>query len=123
MRLAIRVVLSMVVNGLLLAGPDCSSWGVPARGTSLRNWINIHGNQYLGWVRGSSTMVSRLLGLCYSMTRRLSGIIFATKLRLVLLLQRAMARNCCWAVEQPDKSLLIRHRRKEWLVNHVAFVF
>lgn len=43
-------------------------------------------------------------------------------LRLVLLLQLTMARNGVWAVEQPDKSLLIRHKRMDWLVNHVAYV-
>lgn len=40
----------------------------------------------------------------------------------MLLLQLAMARNCCWAVEQPDKSLLIRHKRMDWFANHVAYV-
>ena len=59
------VLLKTVENGLLLAGPDCSSWGVPARGTSMRNFVNIEGNLFLAWVRGSSTMVSRFLVLWF----------------------------------------------------------
>ena len=47
---------------------------------------------------------------------------FCHVLRLVLLLQLTMARNGVWAIEQPDKSLLIRHKRMDWFVNHVAYV-
>ena len=62
LRLALRVLLKLGQNGLVLAAPDCSSWGIPARGTSLRNFVNSHGNLFLPWVRRSSTMVSRHLG-------------------------------------------------------------
>lgn len=48
---------------MVMMGPDCSSWGVPARGTSLRSPINCYGNLFLDWVRRSNCMVSRTLGL------------------------------------------------------------
>lgn len=55
------VAVTMHVNSIASMGPDCSSWGLPARGTSLRSLINIHGNVLNGWVQRSSTMISRLL--------------------------------------------------------------
>ena len=41
--------------------PDCSSWGVPSRGTSLRNYINAAGNIGNSWVKGANVQVSRNL--------------------------------------------------------------
>lgn len=60
-RLALLVLREMIPNGLFLAAPDCSSWGVPARGTSKRNYINANGDLRLEWVSKSNTMVSRKL--------------------------------------------------------------
>ena len=56
-------VMAMPVNGLLLAAPDCGSWGLPARGTSLRSVINVHGRVGLQWIQNASCMVARMLRL------------------------------------------------------------
>ena len=40
--------------------------------------------------------------------------------RLVLVLLYMMSKNLVWVLEQPRNSLLVRHRRFEWFVNHVA---
>ena len=40
---------------------DCSSWGIPSRGTSLRNFINAAGNVCNSWVKGANLQVSRNL--------------------------------------------------------------
>lgn len=53
--------LQLPVNGLALFAVDCSSWGVPARATSKRSFINIHGNMFLQWVRDAGCMAARIL--------------------------------------------------------------
>lgn len=63
LRLALWVVARMPTNSLCLAAPDCSSWGIPARGSSRRNFINSSGHLFSEWVRGANTMVARKL--CY----------------------------------------------------------
>ncbi|CAK9081550.1 unnamed protein product [Durusdinium trenchii] len=93
--------MQMDANALGHCAPDCSSWGIPSRGTSLRNFINVAGNMFLPWIQGANMQVSRLV--------------------LVLLLM--MSRNLCWVLEQPRNSLLFRHRRFSWFTNHVAYVF
>ena len=55
----------MNVNSFVMMGPDCSSWGVPARGTSRRSLINPHGNVYLKWIRDSNRMISRKLAIIH----------------------------------------------------------
>ncbi len=55
--------LQLPVNGLALFAPDCSSWGLPARGTSKRSFINVFGNIFLAWVQDAGCMVSRILCL------------------------------------------------------------
>ena len=59
LRLALHCVMQLPVNGLGLLAPDCSSWGVPARGTSKRSPINVFGNIFLQWVQDSGCMVAR----------------------------------------------------------------
>ncbi|CAK9110923.1 unnamed protein product [Durusdinium trenchii] len=100
-RLAMWILIHTDSCGLFLAGPDCSSWGIPARGTSWRTRVNIHGNIFLAWVRGSSCMISRL----------------------VLCILLAMSRNIAWVVEQPHGSLLENHKRFSWMCNTVAWVW
>ena len=64
-RLAIHATLCIVPLGLLVAGPDCSSWTVVSRGTSQRSVVNPAGAVRLEWVRENNTTVSRLLRLHY----------------------------------------------------------
>ena len=66
LRLVLWVVLHMPVDSLGHLAPDCSSWGIPSRGTSLRNFVNVAGNVFLPWVQGANQMVSRNLGIAYS---------------------------------------------------------
>ena len=55
----------MVPDSLLLAGPDCSSWGIPARSVSCRSFINSFGNMSNSWVQQNNTLVSRKLNCIY----------------------------------------------------------
>ena len=60
-RLAIHTTMCLLPFGLLVAGPDCSSWTVVSRGTSWRTPVNPGGNLALEWVRNNNLAVSRLL--------------------------------------------------------------
>ena len=62
-RLVLWTVLHMPVDSLVHFAPDCSSWGVPSRGSSLRNYINVNGNVFSQWVRGANQQISRTLSL------------------------------------------------------------
>eukprot|EP00438_Fugacium_kawagutii_P035911 Skav206068 [mRNA] locus=scaffold288:586129:593113:- [translate_table: standard] len=57
--LVLATLLRMPVDALLHMAPDCSSWGIPSRGTSQRNFINVAGNVFNSWVRGANMQVSR----------------------------------------------------------------
>jgi hypothetical protein len=61
LRLTLAIAVNMMVNGVAMMGPDCSSWGLPARGSSWRSTINIHGFILSRWVQRSSMMITRLL--------------------------------------------------------------
>ena len=60
-RLVLWICMHMHPNSIGMMGPDCSSWGLPARGSSWRSPINIFGNVFSDWVRRSTSMVSRNL--------------------------------------------------------------
>ena len=60
LRLAVYLILCGLPNAVLNAGPECSSWVVVSRGTSLRNWINYRGNESLDFVGRANKMISRL---------------------------------------------------------------
>ena len=60
-RLAIHTTMCLLPFGLLVAGPDCSSWTVVSRGTSWRTPVNPGGHLSLEWVRNNNLAVSRLL--------------------------------------------------------------
>ncbi|CAK9060849.1 unnamed protein product [Durusdinium trenchii] len=92
--------MDMNPNGVACMGPPCSSWGLPARGTSQRTVMNIYGNIFSHWVRSNTAIVSRA----------------------VLLILVLLANNCLFILEQPRQSLLSSHRRFNWLVNYVAYV-
>ena len=69
LRLTVFTVLRMVPDGLLLAGPDCRSWGLPCRSTTGRSPINIFGWQELGFVSQANIMVSRFLAHMFALWR------------------------------------------------------
>lgn len=51
----------MPVGSLVHLAPDCSSWGIPSRGTSLRNFVNVAGNVFLPWIQGANEMIAKYL--------------------------------------------------------------
>ena len=61
-RLTLMIAMNMVTNGICIMGPDCSSWGLPARGSSRRSNINIFGYVLSPWVQKSTQMITRFLG-------------------------------------------------------------
>ena len=63
LRLAVWAILCEHPEALNLMGPECGSWGVPARGTSMRNFINIFGALHLAFVSNAEMTVSRILEL------------------------------------------------------------
>ncbi|CAE7653684.1 unnamed protein product [Symbiodinium necroappetens] len=99
--IACWVVLNECPDACNLVGPDCSSWGLPARATSMRSKINPFGRMGLTWVSSNNCLVSRL----------------------VLFLLLVMARQCTWIIEQPHQSLLKTHPRWDWMCNQVVRVF
>ena len=46
-------------NAMNVFAPDCSSWGIPCRGTSKRSYINYEGAVQYPFVRAGNMMVSR----------------------------------------------------------------
>ncbi|CAE7315092.1 unnamed protein product [Symbiodinium necroappetens] len=99
--IAMWVVLNEIPDACNLIGPDCSSWGVPARASSMRSFINAHGRMASSWVNSNNCLVSRL----------------------VLLLLLMLSKNATWVVEQPLQTILTKHHRFEWLTNRVSKVF
>lgn len=61
LRLCLWVILGMPPNSMAMFGPDCSSWGIPARSTSMRNYLNSFGNMASNWIQNSNRMASRNL--------------------------------------------------------------
>ena len=61
-RLALATILSQDNRALTLFAPDCGSWGVPARGTSCRSFINPEGFEGYGFVQRGNCTVSRSFG-------------------------------------------------------------
>ena len=47
-----------------LMGPNCNSWGLPARGTSKRSYINAFGAMHFDFVHEGNTTISRTLVVC-----------------------------------------------------------
>lgn len=61
LRTAIYLVLCLMPFGMLLFGPDCSSWTLISRGTSWRSILNPWGDLSSSWVRNANCMISRNL--------------------------------------------------------------
>ena len=125
-------------------GPGCASWGLPARATSKRNFINVMGAAYLPFVASSNCTISRHLG--WDMGKALGKlperIAYNTKYRslyiyrgrkrervssyyaaprMVLVCMLLCARHCYYVVEHPFQSLICRHPRWEYFCNKVNY--
>ena len=61
LRTAIQMILCLMPMGMVLMGPDCSSWTVISRGSSWRAPHNFWGNLTLPWIQGANLMISRFL--------------------------------------------------------------
>ncbi|CAL1151299.1 unnamed protein product [Cladocopium goreaui] len=99
--LILYAILNMAPRALSLWAPDCGSWGIPCRGTSMRSYINPDGYVAYGFVARANMMISRL----------------------TLCLLVVVSQSCFYLLEQPAPSLLVRHKRFEWFCNRVAWVF
>ena len=60
-RLALWTVVQEKITAFNLMGPNCSSWGLPNRGTSMRNYMNFRGQQGYASVSAANEMISRSL--------------------------------------------------------------
>lgn len=136
------MVLAMAPNALLLLAPECSSWTVVSRGTSLRTMINFWGDMSTEFVRKGNLMMSRSLWSCifFKMvspswktdcclieTYSICGIwcwINNLILRMVLLLVLSLACRVIFVMEQPRSSdhIIANHHRFAWFCNHVCYV-
>ena len=54
--------MNEVASAFNLLGPVCSSWGLPNRGTSRRDFINWRGADHLPYIAEANVMISRCLG-------------------------------------------------------------
>ena len=61
-RLILYAILNMAPRALSLWAPDCGSWGIPCRGTSMRSYINPDGYVAYGFVARANMMILRFLG-------------------------------------------------------------
>ena len=118
LRLALYVALNLAEESIALMGPCCASWGIPARATSMRSYINIHGALHLPFVADANVTIARMLRqqihigsawLYMPANHDLPRVTF-----LCLLLS---ARHCYYIVEHPMQSLICRHPRWEYFCN------
>ena len=61
LRLTMWAIMNQEEHALTLFAPDCGSWGLPARSTSGRSFINPQGYEAYGFVHRANVMVSRNL--------------------------------------------------------------
>ena len=64
LRVACFAALNLAPGCIGLVAPDCRSWGVPARGTTFRNWVNPMGVGHQ-FVADGNRMASRTLACIY----------------------------------------------------------
>lgn len=62
-RLCLHTILQEHENAVNVLAPICSSWGMPARATSMRSFFNWQGHEGYDFVRSANVMVSRPIGL------------------------------------------------------------
>ena len=116
------VILCECPDAMNLLAPDCGSWGLAARGTSMRSALNPGGREALPWVNRNNCMVSRNIGCRYRLhnASQVAVCYRISALRCVLLILLIMCKNGAWLLEQPEGSLLSKYSRWEWLCNRVA---
>ncbi len=59
LRLVVWAILCEYPEAVNVMGPECGSWGLPARGTSKRNFMNYCGALHLAFVANADKTVSR----------------------------------------------------------------
>lgn len=99
--LCLWAILNQAPDGVNLLAPVCGSWSTVSRGSTLRTFINPMGHQQFSSVGFGNRMTSKC----------------------VLLILVILAKNLIFILEQPSQSLMPRHKRLEWLVNRVAYVY
>ena len=103
--------------------PDCRTWSIPSRGSTLRSWLNPHGLP-LQCVANGNITVSRLgqgrvIDVLRENTMRFPLDMFM--IRLVLCCLCVLAQNALFVVEQPRQSLLFDHTRWQQFENCICF--
>ena len=124
-RLVLHTVMCEVEVAVNFMGPDCSSWGLPARSTSMRNFANSYGAMHLGFVFEANMTVSRSLSCdqCEQKIVICTGVLFWTmEPRLTLICMVILAKHAYFVLEQPGASILFRHPRWDHFCNRVCFV-
>lgn len=130
-RLMLYSLMNLCPLGLALWAPVCASWGVPARGTTMRSLLNPHGQCQYQFVSDGNKFVSRRLDSIslswdFNIFQHHTSMIDSTMscgfLRMVLGILLILSQHCYYLVEQPSQSLLYLHKRWQWLSNRVAFV-
>lgn len=76
-RLVLHTVMCEVEVAVNFMGPDCSSWGLPARSTSMRNFANSYGAMHLGFVFEANMTVSRSLSCDQCEQKLASALVFS----------------------------------------------
>ena len=60
-RVTMFAIMNLGYRGFVMWAPDCGSWGIPCRGTSMRSIINPHGYEAYEFVQRANCMVGRML--------------------------------------------------------------
>ncbi len=120
------VLLQESPDALNMAGPDCASWGLPARSTSGRTVLNILGRQDLPFVTGGNCMIARLLGMNQNEIHQLFKYVHGQhvnnfSIRLVAFCLVCLAVHVIFVVENPSASLLPEHPRWSWFQNLICW--
>lgn len=131
-RLVLYAILAQDKQALTLWAPDCGSWGVPARSTSQRSYINPWGQPAYSFVEKGNQMVSRILERTIELAHYLCSSwhllheefreFHSKLLRMVLCIMLILSKNCYFLVEQPSQSLLYMHKRWQYLANRICWV-
>ena len=119
LRLVLHTALCLFPDSVCLMGPCCASWGLPARFTSMRSYINPFGAMHLPFVADANQTISLNLGWKSSIwgCPFITGVV----LRVTMLCFVLLAKQCYFILEHPAQTLLIRHKRWEYFMNCVAF--